>query len=244
MSFSWIRVGAIFLKELRDYRRNRFVIMSMTMLPIAFIIAPMIQLFAANATAGTAHLNTRIGLALIYMLVIPVSVPAVLSAYSVVGEREQGTLESVLITPIRREEFLIGKALAAFIPALVSAYAIFGIFLGAAALFAHPVIASAIYAGTHVLVQLVFTPLLAGWAVWVGIAVSVRSTDVRVAQQLSMLGSLPPLAILALMSLNVITVSTGLAVGLAAGLLVVDLLAWRVVASMFDRERLVTGRRA
>jgi ABC-2 type transport system permease protein len=243
MSFSWTRVGAMFLKELRDYRRNRFVIVSMTMLPIAFIIAPMIQLFAANATGSTAHLNTRIGLSLIYMLVIPVSVPAVLSAYSVVGEREQGTLEPVLVTPVRREEFLIGKALAAFVPALVIAYTIFGIFLGVAALFAHPVIASAIYAGTHVLVQLVFTPLLAGWAVWVGIAVSVRSTDVRVAQQLSMLGSLPPLAILALMSLNVITVSTGLAFGLAAALLVVDLLAWRVVASMFDRERLVTGRR-
>ena len=144
---------------------------------------------------------------------------------------------------IRREEFLIAKALAAFVPTLVIAYMVFGIFLAAAALFAHPVIASAIYAGTHVLVQLVFTPLLAGWAVWVGIAVSARSTDVRVAQQLSMLGSLPPLAILALMSLNVINVSTGLAVGLAAALLAVDLLAWRVVASMFDREQLVTGRR-
>src|SRR5207253_10038396 len=174
MSFSWTPVGAILLKELRDYRRNRFVIVTMTMVPIAFIIAPMIQLFAANATAGTARLNTRIGLSLIYMLVIPVSVPAVLSAYSVVGEREQGTLEPVLITPIHREEFLIGKALAAFVPALVIAYTIFGIFLAAAALFAHPVIASAIYAGTHVLVQLLFTPLLAGWAIWVGIAVSAR----------------------------------------------------------------------
>jgi ABC-2 type transport system permease protein len=244
VSFRWTRVGAIVRKELRDYRRNRFVIVTMTMMPIAFVIAPMIQLFTANATAGTAHLTTRIGLSLIYMLVIPVSVPAVLSAYSVVGEREQGTLEAVLTTPVRREEFLIGKALAAYVPALVIAYAIFGAFLGAAALFAHPAIASAIYAGTHVLVQLLFIPLLAGWAVWVGIAVSTRSTDVRVAQQLSMLGSLPPLVILALMSLNVITVSTGLAIGLAGALLVVDLLAWRVVASMFNRERLVTGRRA
>jgi ABC-2 type transport system permease protein len=106
---------------------------------------------------------------------------------------------------------------------------------------AHPVIVSAIYAGTHVLVQLLFTPLLAGWAIWVGIAVSTRSTDVRVAQQLSVLGSLPPLAIVALMSLNVITESTALAIGLAAALLAFDLLAWRVVAAMFDRERLVTG---
>jgi hypothetical protein len=123
----------------------------------------------------------------------------------------------------------------------VIAYAVFGIFLAVAELFAHPVIASAIYAGTHVLVQLVFTPLLAGWAIWVGIGVSARSTDVRVAQQLSVLGSTPPLVIVALMSLNVMTVSIALALGLAAALLAIDLLAWRVVAAMFDRERLVTG---
>jgi ABC-2 type transport system permease protein len=78
----------------------------------------------------------------------------------------------------------------------------------------------------------------------VGIAVSARSTDVRSAQQLSVLGTLPLLAILALISLNVITVPAGLAVGLAAVLLAIDLLAWRLVAAMFDRERLITGRRA
>jgi hypothetical protein len=141
-------------------------------------------------------------------------------------------------------EFLIGKALAVFVPTLVIAYIVFGIFLAAAALFAHPVIGSAIYAGTHVLVQLLFTPLLAGWALWVGIAVSARSADVRAAQQLSVLGSLPPLIIVALMALNVITVSTALALGLAAALVAFDLLTWRVVAAMFDRERLVTGRHA
>jgi ABC-2 type transport system permease protein len=243
MSFSWTRVGAILRKELRDYRRNRFVVGTMTIVPIIFIIAPMIQLFAANATVDTSHLNLRIGLSLLYMLVIPVTMPSAVSAYSVVGEREQGTLEPVLTTPIRREELLIGKALAAFVPTLVVSYVVFGIFLAAAALFAHHVIASAIYAGTHVLVQLLFTPLLAGWAIWVGIAVSARSTDVRVAQQLSVLGSVPPLVIVALMSLNVITVSTGLALGLAAALLAFDLLAWHAVAAMFDRERLVTGRR-
>jgi ABC-2 type transport system permease protein len=44
------------------------------------------------------------------------------------------------------------------------------------------------------------------------------------------------------MSLNVITESTALAISFAAALLAFDLLAWRVVAAMFDRERLVTGR--
>jgi hypothetical protein len=56
-------------------------------------------------------------------------------------------------------------------------------------------------------------------------------------QSLKQLGDDP------LMSLNVITESTALAIGLAAALLAFDLLAWRAVAAMFDRERLVTGRR-
>ena len=106
---------------------------------------------------------------------------------------------------------------------------------------AHPVVVSALYSGTHVLVQVLFTPLLAAWGIWVGIAVSARSTDVRVAQQLSVLGTLPLLAILALISLNVITVPAAAAVGLAVALLVVDLLAWRIVADVFDRERLIAG---
>jgi ABC-type Na+ efflux pump permease subunit len=240
MSFSWTRVGGILRKELRDYRRNRSVIGTMAAAPALFIALPMIQLFAANATGK--GLGVRIGLSLLYMLVIPVTLPSVVCAYSVVGEREQGTLEPVLTTPIGREEFLIAKALAAFVPTLVIAYAAFGIFLAAAALFAQPVIVSAIYAGTRVLVQLLFTPLLAGWAIWVGIAVSARSSDVRVAQQLSVLVSVPPLIVVALMALDVITVSTALALGVAATLLAFDLLAWRVVAAMFDRERLVTGR--
>ena len=70
-----------------------------------------------------------------------------------------------LNTRIGLSPFLTAKAVAAFLPTLVITSIVFGIFLAAAALFAHPVIASAIHAGTHVLVQLLFTPLRAGWAI-------------------------------------------------------------------------------
>jgi ABC-type Na+ efflux pump permease subunit len=244
MSFSWTRVRAILIKELTDYRRNRFtMVFAMTILPVIFITAPTIQLLTAPAVEASSKLDARIGISLLYMLLIPAIVPSTLSAYSVVGEREQGTLEPILITPVRPEEFLIGKALAVGMPTLAVAYTIFGIFLALAALFAHPAIESAIFAGSHIPVQLLFTPLLAGWSIWVGIAISARSSDVRVAQQLSVFANLPPLAIVALLTFNVITASTGLALGLAAALLAVDALGWRAVAAMFDRERLITGAR-
>ncbi len=244
MSFSWARIWAILQKELRDYRRNRFVIATMAMLPVIFVIVPTIELLTIRASVSSAKLDTRIGIALLYMLVIPAIVPSVLAAYSVVGEREQGTLEPVLITPIRREEFLVGKALAVLLPTLVIAYLVFGIFLGIAAVVAQPAVSAVIFERSHVLVQLLFTPLIAGWSIWVGIAISARSGDVRAAQQLGTFASLPPLGIVALMSFNVITPTLGLALGLAAALLVADGLGWRAVSAMFDRERLVGGTRS
>jgi hypothetical protein len=146
-----------------------------------------------------------------------------------------------LNTRIGLSPFLIAKAVAAFVPTLVIAYIVFGIFLAAAALFAHPVIASAIYAGTHVLVQLLFTPLRAGWAIWGGIAVSARSADVRAAQQLSMLVQLAAADHRRLDGAESDRCRPFRA-RLAAALLAFYLLVWRVVAAMFDRERLVTGR--
>jgi lambda repressor-like predicted transcriptional regulator len=68
----------------------------------------------APAVAASSQLDARVGISLLYLVVIPAFVPSTLAAYSVVGEREQGTLAPVLITPIRREEFLVGKALAVF----------------------------------------------------------------------------------------------------------------------------------
>ena len=100
MSPSWTRIWAMSKKELRDYRRNRFVVVTMAVMPLVFTVAPMIQLFAIKVNAASSAFNARIGLALLYMLIIPAIVPSSLSAYSVVGEREQGTLEPVLITPI------------------------------------------------------------------------------------------------------------------------------------------------
>jgi ABC-type transport system involved in multi-copper enzyme maturation permease subunit len=243
MSFSWSRVRAILQKELRDYRRNRFIVLTMSILPLIFIAAPTVQLFSINSSITSSKLDTRIGISLLYMLILPAIIPSVLAAYSVVGEREQGTLEPILTTPVHREEFLIGKALATLIPALAVAYVIFGIFLGATAAFAHPTVQSAVFERNHLLVQLLFTPLVAGWSIWVGMAISTRMSDVRAAQQLSIFASLPPVAIVALLSFNVITPTLGLALGLAAALLLIDGLAWRVVAAMFDRERLIIGAR-
>jgi len=158
----------------------------------------------------------------------------------VVGEREQETLEPVLTTPVTRVEFLLGKAAAIFLPSVGVSYLMFGIFVAITQFAARPAVATAVLHAPQLPAALVFIPL-AAWAIWVGLAISARATDTRVAQQLSTLASLPPVAVVALMSFQVISPTFTVAAALAGGLLVIDGLACFAVARVFDRERLITG---
>jgi ABC-type Na+ efflux pump permease subunit len=238
VSFNQTRIRAIFRKEVQEYRRNVSIVATMAAIPLIFIVLPLVTVLRLPATDSSALLQ---GHPLAILLGIPAIVPAVIAAYSVAGERQQGTLEPVLTTPILREEFLLAKALATFIPSLAMSFAVYGFFLACVALFANPAVASAVMQGPDVLGQLLFTPLLAAWSIWVGIAISARSSDLRVAQQLGSLASLPPLAVIYLIAFNFIHMTIGLALGIAGALLLVDALGWRFVTPMFDRERLITG---
>ncbi len=244
MSLSATRIGAVIRKELAEFRRNRFIVTTAAILPVVFLVSPTASLLAIKATATTALLTKRVEASLFLPLLIPVFVPATMSAFSVIGEREQGTLEPVLTTPISRAELLIGKAAAIFVPAMGIAYLMFGIFVAIVQLGASSAVATAMWHAPQLPAELVFIPLLAAWAIWVGLAISAVANETRVAQQLSVLASLPPVALAALMSFQVITPSFGLAAALAGGLLVIDSAACFLVAQLFDRERLITGTRA
>lgn len=234
------RVRAIARKELREYRRHGSVVVAAAIFPLIFLIQPIVVVFIASGTTaarlGGWHL-------LLYMLAIPVLTPAVFAAYAVAGERQQGSLEPILATPIPGEEFLLGKAIAALVPSVLVAYAVYAIFLAAVGLLAQPDIAAAVLRPDDILVQVLLTPFLALWSIWVGIAVSTRTSDVRVAQQFSLLCDLPVVLLTSLIAFGVISLAPRLAIGLIVLLVAADAAGWRFVSRLFDRERLVTGTR-
>jgi ABC-type Na+ efflux pump permease subunit len=233
------RVGAVVRKELREFQHNGSLIVGMSIVPAIFCIQPLLSVFVLDSSTTSALRNGHV---LLYMLAIPALVPSFVAAYSVVGERQQGTLEPMLTTPVRREELLLGKALAALVPSVAVAYVVYGLFLASVELFAQPAVAAALIRLPDLLAQLAFTPLLAGWTIWIATLISTRVGDVRVAQQLSALTSLPSIAVTALIAANIITASRVTALVAAAALLLLNRLGWRLAAAAFDRERLVTSR--
>jgi ABC-type Na+ efflux pump permease subunit len=238
------RIGAVVRKELRDFRRNRFLVGTMSVMPFVFLVSPMITLLRIPASAPSAIVDRAVGVTSLLLFVVPAVIPPIMAAYSVIGERDQGTLEPFLTTPIRRKELVLAKALAVFVPSVTVAYAIYFVFALTVRFGAAHVVWAAVWHTPQMLAQLSFTPLVAIWAIWIGIAMSVRARDVRVAQQLATLASLPALGITTLITFQVITPSVPLAIGLALALLALDIAAWYLVSRMFDRERLVTGARA
>jgi hypothetical protein len=103
-----------------------------------------------------------------------------------------------------------------------------------------PEVVTLVWQQAQIVAVALFTPLLATFSIWIGLAISARSSDVRVAQQLSALAMLPMVGVLWLFTFRVIDPTVSVAVGGAILLMVVDLGAWRVVSRFFDRERLLT----
>jgi ABC-2 type transport system permease protein len=240
MNASRTRVQALYRKELREYRRNGSIVATMAAVPLGIVIFPLLLVISLPASDA----NGIGGDPLVILLGIPALAPSLVATYAVVGEREQATLEPLLTTPIQREELVLAKALAVLTPTLAVSYAMFAVFVAATKLFAQPAVASAVLEAPDVLAQVLFTPLLAAWSIWVGIAISTRSSDVRVAQQLgSAIAGLPAILVAYLTAFNVIHATLGLALGVAAVLLILDGMGWRIVAAAFDRERLITGTR-
>jgi len=234
------RIRAVFRKELREFRRNKLVVGTMAALPIFFLAVPMTSVLALKAGVSMAALKGTVGSAGLALFLVPLILPTIIAGYGVVGEREQGTLEPVLTTPVRREELLIGKALGAVVPSVAVAYVLFAVFAIVVRIAALPQVVSLVWQLPEFLAFVLFTPLLASFSIWVGLAVSARSSDVRVAQQLSALAVLPMVGLISLFTFRLVTPSVRVAIVGAVLLAALDLGAWRIVSGLFDRERLLT----
>ncbi len=223
-------------KELREFRRNRSLTVAMAIFPLLFCVQPLVTVFSLDASAVSSLRHEHV---LLYLLGIPALVPSFVAAYAVVGERQQGTLEPVLTTPIRGDELLLGKAVATLLPSVAVAYAVYALFLACVELFADRAVATAVIRPSDLVAQILFTPPLAASSIWIAILISTRADDVRVAQQLATLASLPAIAVTTLVAFDVIDPSLRTAVLAGGALLALDVLGWRLASATFDRERLI-----
>jgi len=168
--------------------------------------------------------------------------PTTIAAYAVIGEREQRTLETVLTTPVTDGELLAGKAIAAVLPTVAISWLLFGVYVALAEIFAPQVVLSQIWTLEQAVAMALLAPALAGFAIVIGIIVSLRSSDFRVAQQVAVLASAPVIAFVALITFRVLDPSVGLYAAAAAVVFLLNAACWKLGLRLFSRERLLVSR--
>lgn len=132
---------------------------------------------------------------LILFLMIPTIVPLTIAIYSVIGEKTNRTLEPLLATPVSVSELLAAKSLAATLPAVAVTWLAYVIYLAAVAQLGSPAAARAVISPKWVAAMIVMVPLLTLLSVTLGVLISTRVNDTRVAQQIGGLIVVPVVAL-------------------------------------------------
>ncbi|MEP7356735.1 MAG: ABC transporter permease subunit, partial [Anaerolineales bacterium] len=178
---------------------------------------------------------------LILFMVMPLIIPVSIAAYSIVGEKTTRSLEPLLATPISTPELLLGKCLAAIIPAVLATWIGFLVFaIGAPFAGAGPSVARQLFSPVWLLAVFVIGPLIGVLAVNFAIMVSSRVNDPRVAEQTSAVIIVPLLAVLFGQLAGVVIINLTFMLVAIVVLVIIDIGVSLLGVRLFQRETILT----
>jgi ABC-2 type transport system permease protein len=232
-------VKALVRKELREYRHHRSILLTALGLPVVFLFLPVIYLGGFDPGAGVDDVRMAVGQAMFTFFLTPVIVPAAMAAYSVIGEKEHGTLEPVLTLPITDREFIHAKVVAILVPAATISILVFaGYYLLGLAFFGEPVREPALAPMWAFGVVLMAAPM-ALYSTLLGMNISARAKDLRVAEQLVGMIILPTLVPISLITFQALPLGFVTWGSFLLLMLALDAVLLRLAYRTFNRERVL-----
>lgn len=258
-----MRIRTIINKEWAEVFKNKLVLSVVLIMPLIFMIMPLVQLAVMrdvppdemtdapagivaicetqNLTAAECLQSFLVNQFMLFFLLLPLAIPVTIASYSIVGEKTTRSLEPLLATPITTAELVVGKGLAAALPAIAATWLSFTIYIVAARFF---VVSDRVYASITNpmwLVGMIFVaPLLCVLAVTVAIIISSRVNDPRAAEQLGFIVMLPILALFFGQIFGVIALNTVSMALFGVVMLGVDAALTAVAVKLFRRETILT----
>lgn len=262
-------IEAIMRKEWVETLHNRTLVWSFVLVGVMFTIMPLIIAFGLPALAGeamTADPDTGPMLSLLagalpgfealgsveqfqvfalrqflpLFLLLPIMGAMSIATYSIIGEKTSRSLEAVLATPTTTRQLLVGKALAASLPAVLGTWLLFLVFALVVWALGGPTVARFALDGTAWAMILLITPVIAFVALGLGVIVSSRATDPRSAQQIATLLILPVIALLIAQVTGLFLIGLNMVLVAAAVLLILAVIVLQVGVRLFQREAILT----
>jgi len=253
-------VRAVCVREWREALGNRLLVV-MTLLPPIVILAAGIGAVAAAAVNPPSDRDVQamyaaapavVGLDpkeaiqgfiatyfLILFMLIPTVVPLTMAIFSVIGEKAARTLEPLLATPVGVGELLLAKCLASTIPSVIVTWLAYAIYLSSVSAIGSQAAVRAVTAPRWVLAIIVMVPLLTLLSVTLGILISTRVNDVRVAQQIGGLVVVPVVGLGIAQVTGRVVLDNQSFLQFTAFLVVVDLAVFFFARLAFQRENIL-----
>jgi ABC-2 type transport system permease protein len=252
----------ILQKEWLELLKERSLLLGMLLPPLLLSLLPVLITYAVGQTPdedtselgavladptlaglselelGQAVVGKQFGLLL---LMTPLIVPSIIASYSIVGEKTRRTLEPLLAAPIHAWELLLGKCLAAVLPAVLVTWFSAALFVAGLSLVAiSPRVTAAVITPGWLVTILLCSAPLALIMVAACVAISARVNDPRTAQQIAAVAVVPFLGLFFGQLVGVVVLSTAFAVGMAAILSVLAALGVWASVGIFQRETILT----
>ena len=256
------KIKIIIRKEWLEVFKNRMVFFTVLFMPLLFTALPLIILSTMSGSGGGEMASElppqfsqlcpqdvsggecmQIYIAsqfTILFMMVPLITPINIAAYSIVGEKTTRSLEPLLATPITTAELLIAKNLAAVIPAVLSTWIGYAIYVLGAGLITTPGVMRGLFAPHWFAAVLLLGPLLSILSVNFSMIVSSRVNDPRVAEQISTVVILPVLGLFFGQISGLFYFNQVLVWITSAILLVLDLGVILAAVSIFRRESILT----
>jgi ABC-2 type transport system permease protein len=258
------KINTIIRKEWAEVFKNKMVLFTVIFLPLILTALPLgimigigslgdlggasselpgqfRALCAEGLDDGECFLVYMVNQFMLLFMLVPLAIPTSIAAYSIVGEKTTRSLEPILATPITTIELLMGKSLAAVIPAVLATFVAFGIFLaGTWIVIPDRDLFLAIADSRWLLAVFLVGPLMAILSVMASIMVSSRVNDPRAAEQIAMIIILPLLIVFFGQIAGLFIVNRQFVFLSAIVLLFLDAIMAYLAVQLFQRETILT----
>ena len=258
------KIKTLIKKEWMEVFKNRFVFFSVAFMPLIFTAIPLAILYGISASGqagdfsmdelysqmsgicgdlNVVECNQYIIITqfMPLFMMMPVIIPVTIASYSIVGEKATRTLEPLLATPITTIELLAGKGLAAGIPAVLATWVSFAIFvIGGLLMKIESKVIASFFDPLWLTGIFILGPLLALAAISLAVMISSRTTDPRVAEQISGLFVLPLAGLLVAQATGFLLLNATLMTWMALGVAILDVGLLAFAVQLFQRESILT----
>lgn len=242
MRFS--KAWTVAAKDLTVFMRKRSAIVSMVLFPLIVSVGlPLVVHFAGARHGGTeaSWLPTVLDAFSFFFIIGSVYLPSAIAAYSLVGEKLEKSLEPLLAAPVTDGEILLGKSIAAFIPAMAAIYIGAGVFMALIDVLTHHTLGYSYFPNWTIgLILLLVAPLSTILSIEMNVIVSSRASDVRAAQLQANLVVIPFAGIYVASEVGVISLDIRNLLIISAIILILDLVLFFVSTKIFQREEILT----